>query len=73
MTQWQAQEVFLEKPYDEKADLFSFAIIAYELLHRFLMICATDGSPEEVYVSPIFLLPFPHYLEIITDREVTWR
>lgn len=37
----------MKKPYNDKADVYSFAIIAYELLHRYQMISATDGSLEE--------------------------
>ncbi len=78
----QAPEVYRLEPYNEKADTFSFAMIAYgkhvrtlsaaqvadsfrlrfqglwcglqchaaELLHRYMMIRATDGSLEECQV-----------------------
>jgi hypothetical protein len=36
-----------QEVYSETADVFSFAIIMYELLHRYMMISATDGSFEE--------------------------
>jgi hypothetical protein len=42
--------VWLKRPYNDKADVYSFAIIAYELLHRYQMISATDGSLEECQV-----------------------
>ena len=44
----QAPEVYRQEPYNEKADVFSYAIIAYELLHSYMMISATDGSYAEV-------------------------
>ena len=47
----QAPEVFLGKPYDDKCDVFSFGIIAYEVIHRYQMISATDGSMDECQVS----------------------
>jgi hypothetical protein len=40
----------LQEVYSETADVFSFAIIMYELLHRYMMISATDGSFEECKV-----------------------
>ena len=46
-----APEVYKEEAYNDKADVFSFSIIAYELLHRYQMISATDGSFEECLVS----------------------
>ena len=45
-----APEVYMKRPYNDKADVYSFAIIAYELLHRYQMISATDGSLEECQV-----------------------
>ena len=52
----QAPEVYMKKTYNDKADVYSFAIIAYELLHRYQMISATDGSLEECMVRWIRLL-----------------
>ena len=48
---YMAPEVYKEEAYNDKADVFSFSIIAYELLHRYQMISATDGSFEECLVS----------------------
>ena len=48
---YMAPEVYLKQPYNDKADVYSFSIIAYELLHRYMMISATDGSLEECMVS----------------------
>lgn len=47
---YMAPEVWLKQPYNDKADVYSFSIIAYELLHRYQMISATDGSLEECQV-----------------------
>ncbi|GAX81843.1 hypothetical protein CEUSTIGMA_g9271.t1 [Chlamydomonas eustigma] len=44
---YMAPEVYLRQPYDDKADVFSFGIMAYEVLHRYQMVSATDGSLEE--------------------------
>ncbi len=46
-----APEVYRQEHYNEKADVYSWAIIAYELLHRYAMISATDGSFAECSVS----------------------
>ncbi len=46
----QAPEVYRRQEYNEKADCFSFAVIAYELLHRYMIISTTDGSMEECQV-----------------------
>lgn len=45
---YMAPEVYRQEPYNEKADVFSYAIIAYEILHSYMMISATDGSYAEV-------------------------
>eukprot|EP00798_Chlamydomonas_sp_ICE-L_P004212 gene4212-14325_t len=42
-----APEVFRQQTYNEKADVYGYAILMYEILHRFMMIKATDGSFEE--------------------------
>ena len=47
----QAPEVFLGHTYDDRCDVFSWSIIAYEVLHRYQMISATDGSLDECQVS----------------------
>lgn len=47
----QAPEVYRQEAYNEKADVYSYSIIAYELLHRYMMISATDGSVEECQVG----------------------
>ncbi|GAX74900.1 hypothetical protein CEUSTIGMA_g2346.t1 [Chlamydomonas eustigma] len=47
---YMAPEVYKEEPYNDKADVYSFSIIAYELLHRYQMISVTDGSFEECLV-----------------------
>ncbi|GAX81842.1 hypothetical protein CEUSTIGMA_g9270.t1 [Chlamydomonas eustigma] len=41
---YMAPEVYCKQPYNDKADVFSFSIIAYEVLHRYQMICVTNGS-----------------------------
>ncbi len=46
-----APEVYRQEVYSETADVFSFAIMMYELLHRYMMISATDGSFEECQVG----------------------
>ncbi|KAJ9514901.1 hypothetical protein QJQ45_028625 [Haematococcus lacustris] len=48
---YMAPEVYRQEPYNEKADVYSFAVLMYELLHRYMMISATDGSIEECQVS----------------------
>ena len=50
---YMAPEVYLKQPYNDKADVYSFSIIAYELLHRYMMISATNGSLEECFVSSV--------------------
>jgi hypothetical protein len=40
--------VYRQEAYNEKADVFSYAIICYEILHSYMMISATDGSYAEV-------------------------
>ncbi|KAJ9514473.1 hypothetical protein QJQ45_016207 [Haematococcus lacustris] len=47
---YMAPEVYRQEPYNEKADVYSFAVLMYELLHRYMMISATDGSIEECQV-----------------------
>lgn len=47
---YMAPEVYLKQQYDDKADVFSFGVVAYEVLHRYMMISATDGSLEECMV-----------------------
>mmetsp|Transcript_23068 Transcript_23068/g.50616 ORF Transcript_23068/g.50616 Transcript_23068/m.50616 type:complete len:535 (+) Transcript_23068:148-1752(+) len=44
---YMAPEVYRQELYNEKADVFSFAMICYELCHNYMMISATDGSFQE--------------------------
>ncbi|KAJ9520847.1 hypothetical protein QJQ45_014048, partial [Haematococcus lacustris] len=43
-------EMFKEEPYTEAVDVFSFAVVMYELFHRYLMLHAIslEGTDEEV-------------------------
>ena len=43
-------QVYRQEQYNEKSDVFSYAIIMYELLHHYMMINATDGSLAECQV-----------------------
>eukprot|EP00879_Flechtneria_rotunda_P007275 GHRR01007632.1.p2 GENE.GHRR01007632.1~~GHRR01007632.1.p2 ORF type:complete len:166 (+),score=48.43 GHRR01007632.1:1449-1946(+) len=47
---YMAPEVFREEPYSEKADVFSFAILMYEVLHCYVMLSAVSvaGTYEEL-------------------------
>lgn len=54
---YMAPEVYLKQPYNDKADVYSFSIIAYEVLHRYQMITATDGSLEECLVGEVMGFP----------------
>lgn len=75
---YMAPEVWLKQPYNDKADVYSFAIISYELLHRYQMISATDGSLEECQVyarrvaqagwRPPFDQSLPKELQSILER-----
>ncbi|KAG1659741.1 hypothetical protein FOA52_006011 [Chlamydomonas sp. UWO 241] len=55
---YMAPEVFTGKPYNHKADVFSFAMCAYELLHRRLMLLTIMeqhfGAPLEVKQKAVF-------------------
>ena len=48
----QAPEVFNGQPYNQTADIFSFAIVCYELLHRRLILSSIlekhFGAPHHV-------------------------
>eukprot|EP01025_Chloroclados_australasicus_P062356 TRINITY_DN818_c0_g2_i3.p2 TRINITY_DN818_c0_g2~~TRINITY_DN818_c0_g2_i3.p2 ORF type:complete len:356 (-),score=28.79 TRINITY_DN818_c0_g2_i3:2257-3324(-) len=47
---YMAPEVFMNRPYNEKVDVFSFGVIAFELFARDMIYCRAVrfGSPEEV-------------------------
>eukprot|EP01024_Parvocaulis_polyphysoides_P014822 TRINITY_DN1621_c0_g2_i1.p2 TRINITY_DN1621_c0_g2~~TRINITY_DN1621_c0_g2_i1.p2 ORF type:complete len:263 (-),score=15.10 TRINITY_DN1621_c0_g2_i1:198-986(-) len=47
---YMAPEVFLRKPYNEKADVYSYGIIVWELFARFVIQVkvAPSGTPQEV-------------------------
>lgn len=47
---YMAPEVFKEQPYSEKADVFSFGIMMYEVLQRYIMLSAVAvaGTYEEL-------------------------
>eukprot|EP00878_Enallax_costatus_P022758 GHUV01024165.1.p1 GENE.GHUV01024165.1~~GHUV01024165.1.p1 ORF type:complete len:396 (+),score=103.79 GHUV01024165.1:320-1507(+) len=47
---YMAPEVFHEQPYNEKADVFSFAIMMYEILQQYIMLMAVSvrGTYEEL-------------------------
>lgn len=47
----QAPEVYTKKPYTEKADVYSYGIMAYEILHYYMLIAATNGSYAECEVG----------------------
>eukprot|EP00775_Hariotina_reticulata_P010792 gene10792-10949_t len=54
---YMAPEVFMGKPYDEKADVFSFGIMLYELLHHQLLqmtiAYGAASGPEALYLYAI--------------------
>ena len=47
---YMAPEMYREEQYDEKVDVFSWAICAYELCHKYMMIFAISvtGTEEEI-------------------------
>ncbi|GFH29521.1 dual specificity protein kinase shkE [Haematococcus lacustris] len=47
---YMSPEMFKEEPYTEAVDVFSFAVVMYELFHRYLMLHAIslEGTDEEV-------------------------
>ncbi|WIA16106.1 hypothetical protein OEZ85_012827 [Tetradesmus obliquus] len=47
---YMAPEVFREQPYSEKADVFSFGVMMYEVMHRYIMLSAVsvNGTYEEL-------------------------
>ncbi|GAX81844.1 hypothetical protein CEUSTIGMA_g9272.t1 [Chlamydomonas eustigma] len=44
---YMAPDVYFKRPYDDKADVFSFGAIAYELLHRYDMVSAIGRTLQE--------------------------
>uniref|UniRef100_A0A383VIX9 Protein kinase domain-containing protein n=1 Tax=Tetradesmus obliquus TaxID=3088 RepID=A0A383VIX9_TETOB len=47
---YMSPEVFREQPYSEKADVFSFGVMMYEVMHRYIMLSAVsvNGTYEEL-------------------------
>ncbi|KAF5827936.1 kinase-like domain-containing protein [Dunaliella salina] len=44
------QEMFRNEDYSEKVDVFSFGVMLYEVIHRYLVICSisNEGTQEEI-------------------------
>ena len=50
---YMAPEVYLKQPYSTSADVYSFAIVAYQVLHRYLSIMATGSTHEACMVISV--------------------
>jgi serine/threonine protein kinase len=54
---YMAPELYRSEPYCEKVDVFSFGVIMYELMHKYMMIFAitNKGTEEEIesYASKV--------------------
>lgn len=48
---YMAPEMYRCEQYDEKVDVFSFAIIMYELLHKYMMIFAVSNKGNEAEIE----------------------
>lgn len=56
LTVRRSPEVYRQERYDERADVYSFSMIMYELLHRYMMISGglilmTQPAPKSILAS----------------------
>ncbi|KAI8476817.1 MAG: kinase-like domain-containing protein [Monoraphidium minutum] len=76
---YMSPEVFKEQPYNEKADVFSFAMLMYEVMQRYVMFSAVSirgdyeelveycGRVAEGYRPPLHTTWPPSVASVITD------
>ncbi|GIL57301.1 hypothetical protein Vafri_12551 [Volvox africanus] len=48
---YMAPEMYLEQPYNEKVDVFSYGVIVFEILSRYQMICAVSQAGTEAEIE----------------------